>query len=87
MPGCFTIEINNIKILENDGTIPNSFFGKVEYQWMNIKDFSELKCQNASNNGCGGYGNNWFVDIFYLKNYPLGVCDVISISLSKRELL
>ncbi|VDN56963.1 unnamed protein product [Dracunculus medinensis] len=64
LPGCFTIEINNIKILENDGTIPNSFFGKVEYQWMNIKDFSELKCQNASNNGCGGYGNNcYYCDI------------------------
>ncbi|PAV63664.1 hypothetical protein WR25_07783 isoform B [Diploscapter pachys] len=39
-PGCFTLEIKN------------------------LKDFSNLKCQNQSNNGCGGYGNNcYYCDI------------------------
>uniref|UniRef100_A0A915BVY8 DUF7753 domain-containing protein n=1 Tax=Parascaris univalens TaxID=6257 RepID=A0A915BVY8_PARUN len=64
LPGCFTVEIKNIHILEHEDAIGNSFFAKAEYQWWNVKDFSELKCQNASNNGCGGYGNNcYYCDI------------------------
>ena len=47
--------------------IDNSFFAKAEYQWWNVKDFSNLKCQNATNNGCGGYGNNWYELVNLLK--------------------
>lgn len=64
LPGCFTVEIKNVRILDKKNVLGNSFFAKAEYQWWNIKDFSELKCQNASNNGCGGYGNNcYYCDI------------------------
>ncbi|VDK43454.1 unnamed protein product [Anisakis simplex] len=65
IPGCFTIEIKNVRILDHGSkNDADSFFAKVEYQWWNVKDFSELKCQNASNNGCGGYGNNcYYCDI------------------------
>uniref|UniRef100_A0A915Q0Z7 DUF7753 domain-containing protein n=1 Tax=Setaria digitata TaxID=48799 RepID=A0A915Q0Z7_9BILA len=63
-PGCFNIEIKNIRVLDNNDAMGNSFFAKVEYQWWNVKDFTDLKCQNASNNGCGGYGNNcYYCDI------------------------
>ena len=61
LPGCFTVEIKNVKVLDRKDAIGNSFFAKAEYQWWNMKDFADLKCQNASNNGCGGYGNNWSV--------------------------
>lgn len=64
LPGCFNVEIKNVKVLDREGAIGNSFFAKAEYQWWNVKDFSNLKCQNASNNGCGGYGNNcYYCDI------------------------
>ncbi|KAM3715701.1 Glycoprotein 3-alpha-L-fucosyltransferase [Dirofilaria immitis] len=65
LPGCFNLEIKNIRVLDNhDDAIVNSFFAKIEYQWWNVKDFEDLKCQNASNNGCGGYGNNcYYCDI------------------------
>ncbi|VDK45177.1 unnamed protein product [Gongylonema pulchrum] len=64
LPGCFTVEITNIRVLDQEEKIGNSFFAKAEYQWWNVKDFSNLKCQNASNNGCGGYGNNcYYCDI------------------------
>ncbi|KJH47724.1 hypothetical protein DICVIV_06191 [Dictyocaulus viviparus] len=59
LPGCFTLEIKNLRLKEDTDAFGNSFFAKAEYQWWNVKDFSNLKCQNASNNGCGGYGNNW----------------------------
>ncbi|GMR36999.1 hypothetical protein PMAYCL1PPCAC_07194, partial [Pristionchus mayeri] len=59
-PGCFTLEIRNLRIADDQNTIGNSFFAKAEYQWWNVKDFSNLKCQNASNNGCGGHGNNCY---------------------------
>ncbi|PIO65526.1 hypothetical protein TELCIR_12796 [Teladorsagia circumcincta] len=59
LPGCFTLEIKNLRVKDEAEAIGNSFFAKAEYQWWNVKDFSNLKCQNASNNGCGGYGNNW----------------------------
>uniref|UniRef100_A0A914WBG2 DUF7753 domain-containing protein n=1 Tax=Plectus sambesii TaxID=2011161 RepID=A0A914WBG2_9BILA len=60
LPGCFTVEINNVHVLDNPEALGNSFFGKAEYQWWNLKEFSDLKCQNASNDGCGGYGNNCY---------------------------
>ncbi|VDK79262.1 unnamed protein product [Onchocerca ochengi] len=64
LPGCFNIEIKNIRVLDNNDAITNSFFAKIEYQWWNLKDFADLKCQNASNNGCDGYGNNcYYCDI------------------------
>jgi len=37
-----------------------SYFAKVEYNWGTLPQFSSLPCQNASANGCGGYGNNCF---------------------------
>ncbi|KAI6183457.1 hypothetical protein M3Y97_00491200 [Aphelenchoides bicaudatus] len=58
-PGCFTIEIKNLHILQNSEQ-ETSFFAKSEYQWLNVKQFSELKCQNASSEGCGGFGNNCY---------------------------
>ncbi|ETN78004.1 hypothetical protein RB195_017446 [Necator americanus] len=60
LPGCFTLEIKNLRVKDDPDIIGNSFFAKAEYQWWNVKDFSNLKCQNASNNGCGGYGNNCY---------------------------
>ncbi|CAI4232740.1 unnamed protein product [Auanema sp. JU1783] len=59
-PGCFTLEIKNLKVKDDQDALDNSFFAKAEYQWWNVKDFSNLKCQNATNNGCGGYGNNCY---------------------------
>uniref|UniRef100_A0A8R1DSR3 DUF7753 domain-containing protein n=2 Tax=Caenorhabditis japonica TaxID=281687 RepID=A0A8R1DSR3_CAEJA len=54
--------MENVKDLPE--ALDNSFFAKAEYQWWNVKDFSNMKCQNASNNGCGGYGNNcYFCDV------------------------
>ncbi|VDM67409.1 unnamed protein product [Strongylus vulgaris] len=52
LPGCFTLEIKNLRVKDDPDIIGNSFFAKAEYQWWNVKDFSNLKCQNASNNGC-----------------------------------
>ncbi|VDN06079.1 unnamed protein product [Thelazia callipaeda] len=64
LPGCFDLEIKNVRVLDNEDAFENSFFAKAEYQWWNVKDFANLKCQNASNNGCGGYGNNcYYCDI------------------------
>ncbi|EYC07889.1 hypothetical protein Y032_0068g187 [Ancylostoma ceylanicum] len=60
LPGCFILEIKNLRVKDDPDIIGNSFFAKAEYQWWNVKDFSNLKCQNASNNGCGGYGNNCY---------------------------
>ncbi|CAI5440804.1 unnamed protein product [Caenorhabditis angaria] len=63
-PGCFTLEIRNVKVKDFPEALDNSFFAKAEYQWWNVKDFSNMKCQNASNNGCGGHGNNcYFCDV------------------------
>ncbi|TMS40230.1 hypothetical protein L596_006632 [Steinernema carpocapsae] len=59
-PGCFTVEIKNVHVFDDRNAIGNSFFAKAEYQWWNVKEFGELKCQNASSNGCGGYGNNCY---------------------------
>ncbi|CAD6199943.1 unnamed protein product [Caenorhabditis auriculariae] len=59
-PGCFTLEIKNVKVQDSEEALDNSFFAKAEYQWWNVKDFSNLKCQNSTNNGCGGYGNNCY---------------------------
>lgn len=59
LPGCFNVEIKNIRVLDNRDAIGNNFLAKIEYQWWNVKDFANLKCQNSSSNGCGGYGNNW----------------------------
>lgn len=60
LPGCFSVEIKNVRVLDvGENGIGRSFFAKAEYQWWNVKEFSNLKCQNASNSGCGGYGNNW----------------------------
>lgn len=54
------MEIKNVRITDDlDILKSNSLFVKTEYQWLNIKEFSQTKCQNSSNNGCGGYGNNW----------------------------
>ncbi|KAI1699951.1 hypothetical protein Ddc_18335 [Ditylenchus destructor] len=58
-PGCFTIEIKNVRIHDND-VLGQSLFAKSEYQWINVKEFGEAKCQNSSSNGCGGFGNNCF---------------------------
>lgn len=64
LPGCFNVEIKNVRVLDREDAVGNSFFAKAEYQWWNVKDFANLKCQNASNNGCGGYGNNcYYCDI------------------------
>lgn len=38
LPGCFTVEINNVRVLDNPEAIGNSFFGKAEYQWWNLKE-------------------------------------------------
>ncbi|CAJ0945765.1 unnamed protein product, partial [Mesorhabditis belari] len=63
-PGCFTLEIRNLKIHDKAEALGNSFFAKAEFQWWNVKDFSSLKCQNSSSDGCGGYGNNcYYCDI------------------------
>ncbi|KAI6211687.1 hypothetical protein M3Y96_00460500 [Aphelenchoides besseyi] len=63
-PGCFTIEIKNLRIQNDESVLSNSFFAKTEYQWLNVKQFGDLKCQNATTNGCGGYGNNcYYCDI------------------------
>jgi hypothetical protein len=59
-PGCFTLEIRNLRVHDHQDVLSNSFFAKSEYQWLNVKEFGDVKCQNASNNGCGGYGNNCF---------------------------
>jgi len=61
LPGCFTI---SMKIDVQQADIPRSFLAKVEYNWFNLPQFSSLPCQNASANGCGGYGNNcYYCDI------------------------
>ncbi|VDM52145.1 unnamed protein product [Angiostrongylus costaricensis] len=60
LPGCFTLEIKSLRVKDDANVVGNSFFAKAEYQWWNVKDFSNLKCQNASSNGCGGYGNNCY---------------------------
>uniref|UniRef100_A0A7E4VPI5 DUF7753 domain-containing protein n=1 Tax=Panagrellus redivivus TaxID=6233 RepID=A0A7E4VPI5_PANRE len=63
-PGCFTVEIRNVRVHDSSEVLSNSFFAKSEYQWLNVKEFSDVKCQNATNNGCGGYGNNcYYCDI------------------------
>uniref|UniRef100_A0A915E3J8 Uncharacterized protein n=1 Tax=Ditylenchus dipsaci TaxID=166011 RepID=A0A915E3J8_9BILA len=51
-PGCFTVEIKNVHIHDNEDVLSNSFFAKSEYQWLNVKEFGEVKCQNASSDGC-----------------------------------
>ncbi|VDK55665.1 unnamed protein product [Cylicostephanus goldi] len=81
LPGCFTLEIKNMRVKDDPNIIGNSFFAKAEYQWWNVKDFSNLKCQNASNNGCGGYGNNWSLSVysnclFYMTLVFSYYCDV-----------
>ncbi|CAD5212456.1 unnamed protein product [Bursaphelenchus okinawaensis] len=79
-PGCFTIEIKNVRILNDKDVLTNSFFAKSEYYWLNVKQFSELKCQNASNNGCGGYGNNcYYCDICESLNAATEVSDAVKI--------
>ena len=50
-PGCFTVEIKNLRVLKNDDVLGNSFFAKSEYQWLNVKQFGSMKCQNATSNG------------------------------------
>uniref|UniRef100_A0A914HW67 Uncharacterized protein n=1 Tax=Globodera rostochiensis TaxID=31243 RepID=A0A914HW67_GLORO len=65
LPGCFTIEIQNVRILEG-GKVGGNIFAKTEYQWLNAVDSKsgDSKCQNASLNGCGGFGNNcYYCDI------------------------
>jgi hypothetical protein len=57
LPGCFTI---NMKVDIQQVDVPKSFLAKVEYNWWNLPQFSSLPCQNASANGCGGYGNNCY---------------------------
>ncbi len=69
LPGCFTVEIKNVRVLDNRDAIGNSFFAKAEYQWWNVREFGQLKCQNASANGCGGYGNNWYGKITELEQF------------------
>lgn len=59
-PGCFVVEIKNIRIYDSVEVLGSSIFAKAEYQWLNVKEFANLKCQNASSNGCGGFGNNWY---------------------------
>lgn len=61
LPGCFTINMRaDIQQIDT----PKNFFSKVEYNWLNLPQFSNLPCQNASSNGCGGYGNNcYYCDI------------------------
>uniref|UniRef100_A0A914MZ41 DUF7753 domain-containing protein n=1 Tax=Meloidogyne incognita TaxID=6306 RepID=A0A914MZ41_MELIC len=62
-PGCFTVEIRNIHIVDDNG-LPNSIFAKTEYQWLNVRGSEKAKCQNSSSNGCGGFGNNcYYCDI------------------------
>ncbi|KRX88892.1 hypothetical protein T4E_3140 [Trichinella pseudospiralis] len=61
IPGCFTLEMTtHIK----EQKLHKSFFAKIEYTWWNLPQFSQLPCQNATANGCGGYGNNcYYCDI------------------------
>ncbi|KAL3077272.1 hypothetical protein niasHS_013261 [Heterodera schachtii] len=62
LPGCFTVEIRNVRILEG---VSRNIFAKTEYQWINAIDTkNEAKCRNASANGCGGFGNDcYYCDI------------------------
>jgi len=61
LPGCFTL---SMKVTVNKVDVPKSYFAKVEYNWWNLPQFSALPCQNASADGCGGYGNNcYYCDI------------------------
>jgi len=61
LPGCFTISMK-ANIQQIDG--PKNFFAKVEYTWGKVPQFNTLACQNASSNGCDGYGNNcYYCDI------------------------
>ncbi|EPB74792.1 hypothetical protein ANCCEY_06099 [Ancylostoma ceylanicum] len=84
LPGCFILEIKNLRVKDDPDIIGNSFFAKAEYQWWNVKDFSNLKCQNASNNGCGGYGNNcpnycnMRYDQCHYSSYYCDVCQSLS---------
>jgi len=32
---------------------------KNEFQLYEFPEIAKMQCQNASNDGCGGYGNNW----------------------------
>jgi len=49
-----------MKVDIQESNNPKSFLSKVEYNWLNLPQFSALPCQNSSSNGCGGYGNNCF---------------------------
>jgi len=57
LPGCFTL---SMKVTIEPTDVPKSFFSKVEYDWGNVPQVRSLPCQNASANGCGGFGNNCF---------------------------
>jgi len=57
LPGCFTLAM---KVTVDQVDTPKSYVSKVEYNWWNLPQFSNLPCQNASANGCGGYGNNCY---------------------------
>jgi len=61
LPGCFSI---SMKVDVTDNSLPRNYFAKVDYNLWNLPQFSNLPCQNSSNNGCGGYGNNcYYCDI------------------------
>jgi hypothetical protein len=57
LPACFDISFE-VEINEGIRDIPNSFIGKNEFQLYELPDIEKMQCQNASNDGCGGYGNN-----------------------------
>jgi hypothetical protein len=58
LPGCFNMTFD-VEILDSINQVPNSYIGKNEFQLFELPDIEKMQCQNASNNGCGGYGNNW----------------------------
>jgi len=57
LPDCFNISFE-VEILDSINEVPRSFIGKNEFQLYELPDVEKLQCQNASNDGCGGYGNN-----------------------------
>uniref|UniRef100_A0A183BZJ0 Helicase n=1 Tax=Globodera pallida TaxID=36090 RepID=A0A183BZJ0_GLOPA len=60
------MNVHAIKMPKKLTMLGGNIFAKTEYQWLNAvhSKSGESKCQNASVNGCGGFGNNcYYCDI------------------------
>jgi len=57
LPSCFEIEFT-MEITADINEVPKSMLAKNEFQLYEFAEIEKMQCQNATNNGCGGYGNN-----------------------------